>query len=108
MAETQTATLQAHEAYLRFATDLQRRFAESVAWQTGVLQKAAAGGGIPRAERPPGTAGILPATPPPAGKMPAVPGGDDIPRSLDCEQCMEFARGQVANVLGPMLIRNLG
>jgi 3-hydroxymyristoyl/3-hydroxydecanoyl-(acyl carrier protein) dehydratase len=33
--------------------------------------------------------------------QPAAPPGDGVPRSLDFEQCQEFARGLVANVLGP-------
>src|SRR5262249_12502482 len=100
MAETQIATIQAHQAYLRFATALQRYLAESIAWQTGMLQQAAAGNDW-RAGRAPGTAGILTATASHAGRMPAVPGRDDVPRTLDFDRCMEFARGQVGNVLGP-------
>lgn len=82
MAETQTATLQAHEAFLRFSTALQMNFAQAVAQQTALLQS---GNGwrdtllVVNTPRPP----------------------REIPRFLDFEQCMEFARGRVGNVLGP-------
>jgi acyl transferase domain-containing protein/3-hydroxymyristoyl/3-hydroxydecanoyl-(acyl carrier protein) dehydratase len=89
LADTQTATLQAHEAYLRFATAVQGHFAQAVAWQTTVLQQAAASG------TPVGIATV--ATP---ARQVDTP-GDGIPRSLDVEQCMEFARGLVGNVFGP-------
>src|SRR4029079_16455489 len=38
MADTQTATLQAHEAFLRFSTTLQTSFAQTVARQTALFQ----------------------------------------------------------------------
>ena len=78
LAETQTATLQAHEAYLRFAAALQAHFAQTVAWQTTVLQQA-------------GSVGLGPAGGPLV--LPVETSDDGIPRSLDFEQCMEFARG---------------
>jgi 3-hydroxymyristoyl/3-hydroxydecanoyl-(acyl carrier protein) dehydratase len=84
MADTQAATAQAHEAYLRFATALQGHFAQTVAWQTAVLQQ-------PTRTRS--------ASPPP--EAPAQTNGNGIPRSLDFDQCMEFARGLVGSVLGP-------
>jgi 3-hydroxymyristoyl/3-hydroxydecanoyl-(acyl carrier protein) dehydratase len=86
LAETQTATLQAHEAYLRFATALQGHFAQAVGWQTAVLQRAAVGE-------------IGSVEPPPQATPGAVP-EDGIPRALDFEQCVEFARGLVGNVFG--------
>jgi 3-hydroxymyristoyl/3-hydroxydecanoyl-(acyl carrier protein) dehydratase len=81
LAETQTATARAHEAYLKFATALQNHFAQTVAWQTKILQ---------------GDALSAPSSP-----QPIIVASDGIPRSLDFEQCMEFARGLVGNVFGP-------
>src|SRR4029079_14874291 len=80
LAETQTATLQAHEAYLQFATALQGHFAQTVAWQTAILEQGVSGE-FDRSELP-------------AQAVPA----DGIPRSLDFEQCVEFARGLIGNV----------
>ncbi|HKB04182.1 MAG TPA: beta-ketoacyl synthase N-terminal-like domain-containing protein, partial [Gemmataceae bacterium] len=85
LADTQTVTAQAHEAYLRFASALQGQFARAIVWQTAVLQSPHARG--------PSFA--------PVPHAPATTRGDGVPRSLGFEQCMEFARGLVANVLGP-------
>jgi acyl transferase domain-containing protein/3-hydroxymyristoyl/3-hydroxydecanoyl-(acyl carrier protein) dehydratase len=87
LAETQTATAQAHEAYLRFATTLQGHFSQSIAWQTEILQQA------PRSALSLDPSGITAPTP----DAPA----DEIPRLLDFDQCTEFARGRVGNVFGP-------
>lgn len=88
LAETQTATGQAHEAYLRFASALQGQFAQAIAWQTAVLQEA------------PGNSVPAPIAPPAPVTRQSRP-GDGIPRSLDLDQCFEFARGLVGNVFGP-------
>ncbi len=84
LADTQSATLQAHEAFLRFSTTIQGHFAQAVARQTSILQKAMAEGN----SRPDA---ITPIISPPL----------EIPRSLEFPECMEFARGKVGNVLGP-------
>ncbi|HEX3147859.1 MAG TPA: beta-ketoacyl synthase N-terminal-like domain-containing protein [Gemmataceae bacterium] len=81
LADTQTATLQAHEAFLKFATALQGHVAQTISWQTAILQD----GGTYKV-------GV--------SEIAARP-TDEIPRSLDFEQCMEFARGLVGNVFGP-------
>jgi acyl transferase domain-containing protein/3-hydroxymyristoyl/3-hydroxydecanoyl-(acyl carrier protein) dehydratase len=82
MAEVQTAALQAHEAFLRFSTALQTNFAETIAQQTELLR---CGNGWHVA----------------SPVVPSVQPQIEIPRSLNFEQCMEFARGKVGNVLGP-------
>jgi acyl transferase domain-containing protein/3-hydroxymyristoyl/3-hydroxydecanoyl-(acyl carrier protein) dehydratase len=87
LAETQAATAQAHEAYLRFTTALQGHFAQAVAFQTAALQGGINGGIRVAADSAP--------APPPALAA------DGIPRSLIFEQCVEFARGLVGNVFGP-------
>lgn len=78
MAETQTATIQAHEAFLRFSTAIQSSFAQAIAERTALLQDTNGNNWH-----------ITLATP------------IEIPRSLDFTACMEFARGKVGNVLGP-------
>jgi 3-hydroxymyristoyl/3-hydroxydecanoyl-(acyl carrier protein) dehydratase/malonyl CoA-acyl carrier protein transacylase len=112
LAETQTATMQAHDAYLRFATTVQGHFARTVAWQTAVLQEGPANPGtaaVPAANGAPtwytitsdgervvaGTAAVA------GGPAPLAPRQGGVPRTLDFGQCTEFARGLVGNVLGP-------
>ena len=90
MADTQTANLQAHEAYLRFATALQGHFAQTVAWQTTIFREGTAV--VRRSAELSSMRRERLASPPPA---------DGVPRSLSFEQCVEFARGLVGNVLGP-------
>jgi acyl transferase domain-containing protein/3-hydroxymyristoyl/3-hydroxydecanoyl-(acyl carrier protein) dehydratase len=63
----------AHEAFLRFSTNTQHRFAATIALQTRLLQQGAT--------------------------FPVREAG--VPRSLNFEQCCEFAAGSIANVLGP-------
>lgn len=80
LTETQSETMRAHETYLRFATTVQGHFARTVAWQTQFV----------------GQASSLPNT----GQAGSLPHGS-VPKWLEFEQCMEFARGLVGNVLGP-------
>ncbi|HVK11752.1 MAG TPA: hypothetical protein VM597_23470, partial [Gemmataceae bacterium] len=76
LAETQSATSQAHEAYLRFATAMQHAFAQTLAFTP--------------------TDGVVDLPTP----VLVASGEAGVPRALDFEQCMEFARGRVGNVLG--------
>jgi len=78
LADTQTATLQAHEEFLRFSMSLQQHFGQAIARQSQWMQSGAIAIPIPNRTVP-----------------------TEIPRSLDFEACMEFARGSVGNVLGP-------
>ncbi len=78
LTDTQTATLHAHEEFLRFSTSLQQHFGQVIAQQTQMMSQ-----------------GALP-LPIPERTVPT-----EIPRALDFEACMEFARGLVGNVLGP-------
>jgi acyl transferase domain-containing protein/3-hydroxymyristoyl/3-hydroxydecanoyl-(acyl carrier protein) dehydratase len=72
----QGARAEAHAAYLRLAETVQRGVAGTLAFQTGLLESLLRAGG--------GVAGV----PPPAP-------------FLDRGQCLEFAVGSIARVLGP-------
>jgi len=76
MVETERATVEAHEAYLRFSQNLSQTLTQAIAIQTDLLGKAAPGN-IAVSEAP----------------FPV--------RSLDRAACLEFARGSVGRVLGP-------
>jgi len=73
MLETERATVEAHEAYLRFSQNLTQTLAHAIAAQAGQAGVAVAEISAPR---------ISPA------------------RSLDRAACLEFARGSVGRVLG--------
>ncbi|MCU0559474.1 MAG: beta-ketoacyl synthase [Desulfobacterales bacterium] len=78
LAHASQATARAHQAFLEISGDITRRYAEALKVHAGLL--AAAGGGEAAAGRPPAPA-----------KGPA----------FDRSQCLEFARGSAAKVLGP-------
>ncbi len=78
LARTTQATARAHQAFLDFTSEATRRWADGLRVQAGLL--SAAGGG--KAGGPP----PLDARPRPA---------------FDRDQCLEFARGSAARVLGP-------
>jgi 3-hydroxymyristoyl/3-hydroxydecanoyl-(acyl carrier protein) dehydratase len=64
----------AHEAFLRLSTITQRRMAETIAFQSQLLEQGA--------------------------QLPPASTITDVPRSLPFEQCVEFASGLIGNVLG--------
>ncbi len=76
MVETERATVEAHEAYLRFSQNLSQTLAEAIAAQA----------------TSPGVA-VAEISAPESGAFPV--------RSLDRAACLEFARGSVGRVLGP-------
>ncbi len=82
VARTYVAAAEAHEAFLRFTTRTQERFAETIALQTQLLQELTAA--------PHGRTWKSVLRSPPVG----------VPRSLTFEQCCEFAAGSIAAVLG--------
>jgi acyl transferase domain-containing protein/3-hydroxymyristoyl/3-hydroxydecanoyl-(acyl carrier protein) dehydratase len=78
LAEVSAATARAHQAFLQKSAEMTRAFAETLELQSRLLT----------------TAGIrsLPSTSGPA---------PDVPPVFSREQCLEFARGSAARVLGP-------
>jgi acyl transferase domain-containing protein/3-hydroxymyristoyl/3-hydroxydecanoyl-(acyl carrier protein) dehydratase len=69
----------AHGAYLRYASAVQRTFAETVALQTTLLEALVTRGAMPMT-----TAAVV-----------------EVPRALDRARCLEYAIGSIARVLGP-------
>jgi 3-oxoacyl-(acyl-carrier-protein) synthase/3-hydroxymyristoyl/3-hydroxydecanoyl-(acyl carrier protein) dehydratase len=87
------ATARAHQAYLDLSTSLTRQYARAVTLQARIL--AAAGG-------PAESANAATAPTPPAPRAPvARPPRPTAKPVFDRAQCLEFARGRAANVLGP-------
>jgi 3-hydroxymyristoyl/3-hydroxydecanoyl-(acyl carrier protein) dehydratase len=80
MISTERATVEAHEAYLRFSRNLSQTLAQALTAQAGLLREATAAGVAVAETRAPARAPI---------------------RSLDRAACLEFARGLVGRVLGP-------
>jgi acyl transferase domain-containing protein/3-hydroxymyristoyl/3-hydroxydecanoyl-(acyl carrier protein) dehydratase len=76
MLQAERATVEAHEAYLKFSENLSQTLAQAIATQARLLEKAAPSD-IAVSEAP----------------FPV--------RSLDRAACLEFARGSVGRVLGP-------
>ncbi len=90
------ATVEAHEAYLRFSQGLAETLAQAVAAQVGLLN-AAARAGVAIAEP---MAAPLASVDRPAAAIHSLKTADGIPRSLDRAACLEFGRGLVGRVLG--------
>ena len=76
MIGAEQATLEAHEAFLRFSENLSHTLAQAVAAQAGLLAETA------------------------ASDVAVAQAGAPV-LSLDRAACLEFARGSVARVLGP-------
>ena len=79
MVATERATIEAHEAYLRFSQNFSQTLAQAIAVQAGA---AAAGVAVAEISAPYHAPARLPV------------------RSLDRAACLEFARGAVGRVLG--------
>lgn len=92
LAAAQTATLEAHQAYLDFSQGLFESLSRTVESQMGLISALAASGADVGVVGP-SAAG----SPVPAGRVPAA--------RLDRAACLEFARGTVAKVLGPEFSR---
>ena len=89
-----TARAEAHSAWLDFQARTTQTLAQQLSFQLGLAERLASGA-------------PLPAGPPAAPAVPSRPAAprprvipDEPPRSLDREQCMEFAIGKVGPVLG--------
>ena len=80
MISTERATIEAHEAYLRFSQNLSQTLAQSLSQQASLLREAAAANIAVAEIRAPARTPV---------------------RSLDRAACLEFARGLVSRVLGP-------
>ena len=92
-ASANTARARAHDAYLRFARNGQRAIAETLDRQLSLIQALGQGGGLESHNEifEPATAPIGESFTEPRAEKPF----------LDREQCLEFARGSLAKVLGP-------
>ncbi|MBI3372079.1 MAG: type I polyketide synthase [Betaproteobacteria bacterium] len=97
MSASEQATIEAHEAYLRFSQDLSATLAQAVAAQVGLLEQAARTG-VAVAEQAVAPERFAPPAAPIA-RAPALTA--EIPRSLERAACLEFGRGRVGRVLGP-------
>jgi acyl transferase domain-containing protein/3-hydroxymyristoyl/3-hydroxydecanoyl-(acyl carrier protein) dehydratase len=93
MARAESATLEAHQAYLGFSRGVVDSISRGVEAQLGWISAHAASGGAGV-----GNGGGMPAVLESPSPIPATPEG---PLALDRAACLEFARGLVSNVLGP-------
>lgn len=110
MEQSQAAMLKAHQAYLAFSQGVSESLSKAVQTQLDLLKRAMHGEPVslsaaPMRERE--LSGGLPTLAPArsvattewaAAQSPQSP--DGIPRALNREQCMEFAIGQLGQVLG--------
>ena len=109
MADAERATVEAHDAYLKFSQGLSESLGQAIASQVNLHRTAAANGlAIPDdvASRPIRSGSSLafgtgiPQIP--GSTVPArTPAITEIPLSLDRAACLEFGRGRVGAVLGP-------
>lgn len=93
---TQQSAAAAHEVFLRVQNGLTQTAVQALQLQTQLLSQAM--------HRPKAAPGDLPSAPMPAARSvpaPAVVPGDGVPRALDMAACFAFARGKIADVLGP-------
>ncbi|MCH7872303.1 MAG: type I polyketide synthase, partial [Planctomycetes bacterium] len=86
IAETASATAQAHDAFLQFSQRVGTELATVVKYQRSLAESIQQSGGT------------LPPLPPLVTARPAVRGLGDV--AFTREQCFEFARGRIGNVLG--------
>jgi 3-oxoacyl-(acyl-carrier-protein) synthase/3-hydroxymyristoyl/3-hydroxydecanoyl-(acyl carrier protein) dehydratase len=91
--ESHSEVVRAHEAFLRFATTNQRQAAILLERQTRLLEAYVRAEDQPR---PPAALALPPDDPHLADAQPLAV----TPRSLNPEQCREFAIGSIAGVLG--------
>jgi acyl transferase domain-containing protein/3-hydroxymyristoyl/3-hydroxydecanoyl-(acyl carrier protein) dehydratase len=103
MAETAALNAATHEAYLKFASTMEKTLTENINLQMSLLQKMAANGEpVPRLEPvvlasegrmwPLGDESYAPVQPPAPSLQPPM---------FNREMCMEFAIGSIASMLGP-------
>ncbi|MCZ2340220.1 MAG: hypothetical protein LC104_00305 [Bacteroidales bacterium] len=91
-ADAQAAAGEAHNVFLRIQSSFTATTAAALQLHTTLMQQLAqAGDGRPAPVPVPASVPTPPSTRP-----------LQVPRSLDREQCFEFARGKIGNVLGPL------
>ncbi|MFM9970034.1 MAG: beta-ketoacyl synthase N-terminal-like domain-containing protein, partial [Burkholderiales bacterium] len=90
MEDAERATVDAHQAYLRFSQNLSDSLAQAVEAQVKLYQ-AASGQEVSIADAPMPTRAVE--------NYPSR--NNQIPRSLSRAACLEFGRGRVGDVLGP-------
>lgn len=103
----QAAKAQAHETFLRLSRGIAETFSNNLAFQMKMLQET--GTALPDASfkqapeptRLPTPEQIPKPTPPVEQTATPITIPQEVPRSLNKEQCMEFAIGKIGNVLGP-------
>lgn len=94
----------AHETFLQFSKEGSEVQAKAIAFQMRLVEALGANapptspGSAPDAESPTPLTSPLPVQKSPPEEAPSIP--DVPPRSLDRRQCLEFAVGSIANVLG--------
>ncbi|MBN1866740.1 acyltransferase domain-containing protein [Candidatus Sumerlaeota bacterium] len=91
MEAGEKARLQAHEVFLRFSDDMVRTMQENIAFQISVLERMQGGTAFAPA----------PSTPGPRRIEEHERDAHAARAFLDRDQCMEFAVGSIARVLGP-------
>jgi 3-hydroxymyristoyl/3-hydroxydecanoyl-(acyl carrier protein) dehydratase len=112
MAETAALNVKTHEAYLQFASTMEKTLTENINLQMSLLQQMAANGeAIPSLEplvqeghvaRDAWRGSQKQGDSPHAGTAPAQPLTPDTrPPVFNREMCMEFAVGSIAKMLGP-------
>jgi 3-hydroxymyristoyl/3-hydroxydecanoyl-(acyl carrier protein) dehydratase len=117
MTETAALNARTHEAYLHFASTMERTLTENLNLQMALLEKMAANGetiqppgrgtrdvGLenhPHVSAPQVTAPILKGDGPRAGKVSKRGLSPEQAPLFTREMCMEFAVGSIAKVLGP-------
>jgi acyl transferase domain-containing protein/3-hydroxymyristoyl/3-hydroxydecanoyl-(acyl carrier protein) dehydratase len=94
-AAAQQAHGEAHGAYLRYADAINRTLADNLAFQNVLLEALSARGTTWFSREPPASA------PPALAGGSRLNGGLTHPVALNRAQCLEFAVGSIARVLGP-------
>ncbi len=98
MADTAALNAKTHEAYLKFASTMEKTLTENINLQMSLLQQMVVNG--ESIGTVPGFQGAVPSFDG-LGTVPLTPGTvPDQPPAYDREMCMEFAIGSIAKVLG--------
>lgn len=97
-ADSQTAAGEAHNVFLRLQSHFTTTTAAALQLHNTLIEQLARTGLTQPAPAP------VTAPPPVVTSVPVRPRerSSVVPRSLDMDQCFEFARGKIGNVLGPL------